>query len=457
MKDYLESCAHPRTYYIRTFGCQMNAHDSEVLAGLLEELGYKQASSLEKADLILYNTCCVRANAENRLYGHLGNLKPLKEKRPDRIIGVCGCLVQQPGEEEKIREKFPFVDLVFGTHNLHRLPALLAQLAATKSRIFEIWQEGERVEDLPVHRESPFKAWVNIIYGCNNFCSYCIVPYVRGREQSRRPEKILEEVRALAADGVKEVTLLGQNVNSYGRDLPAGERIDFADLLRMVNEVDGLSRIRFQTSHPKDLSSKLIRQMAAGEKICEHLHLPVQAGSNRVLAAMNRQYTREHYLKLVEELRATVPGIAITTDIIVGFPGEEEEDFLQTLDLVEKAAFDSAYTFAYSPRKGTKAATLPNQVAPEIRMERLYRLIEVVDALALKSNRRLEGEVVTVLVEGPSAKREDIYTGYTRSNKQVLFPRPDPAGDLLGREIPVLIEKGLSHTLYGEVVTRERA
>ncbi len=453
MREHLHSCAHPRTYYIRTFGCQMNAHDSEVIAGLLEELGYKRALTPETADLVLLNTCCVRANAENRLYGHLGNLKPLKEENPDRIIGVCGCLVQQPGEEEKIREEFPHVDLVFGTHNLHRLPALLAQLEATKSRVFEIWQEGEREEDLPVRRESPFKAWVNIIYGCNNFCSYCIVPYVRGREQSRRPAKILEEVRALAADGVKEVTLLGQNVNSYGKDLPAGERIDFADLLRQVNEVDGLSRIRFQTSHPKDLSSKLIRQMAAGDKICEHLHLPVQAGSNRVLAAMNRQYTREHYLKLVEELRATVPGIAITTDIIVGFPGEEEEDFLQTLDLVEKAAFDSAYTFAYSPRKGTKAASLPNQVPQEIRMERLYRLIELVDTLAKKSNKRLEGEVVTVLVEGPSAKREDIYAGYTRTNKQVLFPRPDPEEDLTGREIPVLIEEGLSHTLYGKVMT----
>lgn len=433
----------------------MNFHDSEVIAGLLEQLGYKRASSLETADLILLNTCCVRANAENRLYGHLGNLKPIKTEKPDRIIGVCGCLVQQPGEQEKIRENFPHVDLVFGTHNLHRLPVLLSQLEQTKSPVFELWEEGKRVDDLPVRRENAFRAWVNIIYGCNNFCSYCIVPYVRGREQSRRPAKILEEVKALAAGGVKEVTLLGQNVNSYGRDLPPEERMDFADLLKLINEVDGLSRIRFQTSHPKDLSTKLIRQMAAGDKICEHLHLPVQAGSNRVLAAMNRKYTREHYLELIKELHAAIPGIAITTDIIVGFPGEEEEDFLQTMDLVEKVAFDSAFTFAYSPRKGTKAAALPGQVAPEIRMKRLYRLIELVDELAKKANKHLEGQVVSVLVEGPSAKRNDIYTGYTRGSKQVLFPRPDQEDDLTGREVPVRIDQGLSHTLHGKIVNGE--
>ncbi len=447
----MKTNARKLTYHITTFGCQMNVHDSEVLAGLLEELGYTRAAGPEEADLILLNTCCVRANAENRLYGHLGNLKPLKQKRPDRIIGVCGCLVQQPGEEKRIREKFPYVDLVFGTHNLHRLPELLQQLQATKERIFEIWPEGERAEDLPVRRESSFKAWVTISHGCNNFCTYCIVPYVRGREISRRPEKILAEVTALAADGVKEVTLLGQNVNSYGQDLPEPEKIDFADLLALVNKVEGLSRIRFQTSHPKDLSEKLIRQMASGEKICEHLHLPVQAGSNKVLAAMNRKYTREHYLALVEKLRAHIPEITLTTDIIVGFPGETEEDFQQTLDLVEKARFDNAFTFAFSPRAGTKAAGLPDQVPREVQMDRLYRLIELVDNLALKSNKRMEGREVTVLVEGPSAKRDDVYTGRTRGNKQVLFPPPGTGEDLTGREVKVRIERGLAHTLYGKI------
>src|SRR5690554_15716 len=440
-----------RTYHITTFGCQMNFHDSEVLAGLLEELGYCRAPGPEEADLILLNTCCVRANAENRLYGRLGNLKPLKQTRPDRIIGVCGCLVQQPGEQERIREKFPHVDLVFGTHNRHRLPELLQQLQAKKERVFEIWQEGDKVEDLPVRRESSFQAWVTIIYGCNNFCSYCIVPHVRGRESSRHPEKIMAEVTALAAGGVKEVTLLGQNVNSYGRDLPAPEKTDFADLLAQVNKVEGLSRIRFQTSHPKDLSDKLIRQMASGERICEHLHLPVQAGSNKVLAAMNRRYTREHYLGLVEKLRNHIPELTLTTDIIVGFPGETEQDFQETMDLVEKAQYDSAFTFAYSPRRGTKAAELPGQVPRDVQMDRLYRLIDLVNELAKKSNKRMEGRVETVLVEGPSAKRNDIYTGRTRGNKQVLFPPPGSGEDLTGREIKVRIEQGLAHTLHGKI------
>lgn len=439
-------------YHISTFGCQMNVHDSEILAGMLEKMGYEQAATPEEADLILLNTCCVRENAENRLYGHLGNLKPLKEKNPDLIIGVCGCMAQQPIVQERIREKNPHIDLVFGTHNLHRLPELIQKSREARGRIFEIWDEGEREENLPVRRDNPYQAYVTVIYGCNNFCTYCIVPYVRGREKSRRPGVVLEEVNSLAREGVKEVTLLGQNVNSYGLDLPETEKTDFADLLSMVNGVEGLTRIRFQTSHPKDLSEKLIRQMAAGEKVCEHIHLPVQAGSDKILAAMNRKYTREHYFRLVESLRRQIPEITITTDLIVGFPGEEEQDFQDTLDLVRKVGFDGAFTFAYSPRPGTRAASLPEQVPEEVKMDRLYRLIEVVNELAKKSNQRMEGRVETILVEGPSEKRDDIFAGRTRGNKLVLFPPPHNREDLIGREVQVRIEKGLTYTLQGILI-----
>ncbi|HEY8344545.1 MAG TPA: tRNA (N6-isopentenyl adenosine(37)-C2)-methylthiotransferase MiaB [Bacillota bacterium] len=445
-------------YFIQTFGCQMNVHDSEVMSGLLEQSGYERASAPEEADLILLNTCCVRENAENRLYGHLGNLKAIKDQRPETIIGVCGCMAQQTVQQERIREKFPYIDLVFGTHNLHRLPELIQQIKQTGAgRLFEVWTEGERAEDLPVRRDNPYQAWVNIIYGCNNFCTYCIVPYVRGREKSRRPEKILAEVERLAKEGVKEVTLLGQNVNSYGQDFPPAESMDFPDLLAKINKIDGISRIRFQTSHPKDLSDKLIQEMAEGEKICEHIHLPVQAGSDKILAAMNRKYTRDHYLNLIRKLRAAIPEIMITTDLIVGFPGEEEADFLDTLNLVQEVGYDGAFTFAYSPRTGTKAASLPGQVEEEVKMERLQRLIEVTNSLAKASNLRQVGKVEKILVEGPSEKRPEIYSGRTRGNKLVLFDptthsRIKRAEDLIGKEISVYIEEGLTYTLKGRIV-----
>ncbi len=439
-------------YYLTTFGCQMNFHDSEHAAGILEKIGYRRTATPEEADIILLNTCCVRENAENRLYGHLGNLKPLKDKNPELIIGVGGCMAQLPSVQEKIRESFPYIDLLFGAFNLHQLPELIARVKQTQSRILELPPEREIQEDLPVVREESWRAWVTVIYGCNNFCSYCIVPYVRGREQSRRPEKIIAEIEGLAGQGVKEVTLLGQNVNSYGLDFPAGERIDFADLLGMVSAVKGIRRIRFQTSHPKDLSDKLIRRMAEGGPICEHLHLPVQAGSNRILAAMNRKYTREHYLSLVEKLRAAIPGIALTTDLIVGFPGEEEEDFQDTLDLVEQVGFDAAFTFAFSPRVGTKAATMENQVPEEVKMDRLYRLIEVVNRLAKEANQRLEGRIETILVEGPSEKNPEFYAGRTRSNKLVLFAPKHPGPELAGVEVKVKITKGLAYTLKGEEI-----
>jgi len=441
-------------YFIRTFGCQMNTHDSEIMSGLLEKMGYTRAADPEEANVILLNTCCVRENAENRLYGHLGNLKPLKERQPETIIGVCGCMVQQSIQQERIRDKFPYIDLVFGTHNLHRLPELIQKIRESGGgRFFEVWEEGERGEDLPVTRDNDFRAWVNIIYGCNNFCTYCIVPYVRGREKSRQPEKILAEITGLAEDGVKEVTLLGQNVNSYGLDFPPEEPMDFAGLLSEVNRIPDITRIRFQTSHPKDLSDRLIQEMKEGAKIYEHIHLPVQAGSNKVLAAMNRKYTREHYLNLVKKLREAIPEIIITTDLIVGFPGEEENDFQDTLSLVKEVGYDGAFTFAYSPRTGTKAASLTEQVEEGVKMDRLYRLIELTNKLAKDSNLRQVGREERILVEGPSEKQPAVFTGRTRGNKLVLFEPKDPrqGEKLIGTEIPVIIEKGLTYTLKGRI------
>ena len=446
----MENCRKQK-YFLQVFGCQMNFHDGEKIAGVLEKMGYVRADTPEEADVVLLNTCCVRENAEHRLYGHLGNLKPLKINNPELIIGVGGCMTQLPSVRATIEADYPYIDLLFGAFNIHQIPELIMKIRETGSRILDVPGEGEMEEDLPVKRESPFQAWVTVIYGCNNFCTYCIVPYVRGREKSRRPEKILAEIRELAAAGVKEVTLLGQNVNSYGLDFPAEERTDFADLLAAVNAIDGITRIRFQTSHPKDLSDKLIRQMAEAEKVCEHLHLPLQAGSDKILKLMNRKYTRDDYLRLVDKLRSRIPEIALTTDLIVGFPGEEEADFQDTLDMVKKVGFDAAFTFAYSPRVGTQAAKLTNQVPEAEKMDRLYRLIEVVNQQAKAANQRLEGTVQTILVEGPSPKKKEIYAGRTRGNKLVLFAPPAGAADLTGKELNVRIRKGLTYTLQGEV------
>lgn len=444
--------ANLNKYYIVTFGCQMNDRDSQALAGILEELGYGPAASPEEARIIIHNTCCVRGNAENRLYGHLGNLKPLKDADPRRIIGVCGCMVQQASEREKIEKDYPYIDLVFGTHNLHRLPILL-QMVNEGQRVIEVWDDSKAgiPEDLPIRREDPYRALVTIMYGCNNFCSYCIVPYVRGRERSRKPEDILREIHDLVASGVREIMLLGQNVNSYGKDF--AEPVPFADLLKEINGVEGLRRIRFTTSHPKDLSPQLIAAMRDLDKVCEHLHLPVQSGSTRILERMNRRYTREHYLQLVKDLRAAVPEIVLTTDIIVGFPGETEEDFQETVSMVREAGYEGAFTFAYSPRIGTAAAAYPDAVPEETRMDRLYRLNEVVGELALAGNRRLVGKTLTIMVEGPSDKNPEIYTGRTRSNKQVLFAPDERREKLIGEEIPVTITEGKTWTLSGEIKT----
>ncbi|MGB9802593.1 tRNA (N6-isopentenyl adenosine(37)-C2)-methylthiotransferase MiaB [Desulfofundulus sp.] len=409
------------TYEVITFGCQMNDHDSEVMAGMLESMGYEPATSTDEADVILVNTCCVRETAENKIYGLLGRLADLKNKKRNLIIGIAGCMTQQPGVARKIKNRFPQVDLILGTYNLHRLPELLLQARECGERVMEVWEQaGEIVENLPMRRASRVKAWINITYGCNNFCTYCIVPYVRGRERSRRQEDILNEIRQLVQEGYREVTLLGQNVNSYGKDLP--EPTSFARLLREVDQIPGLWRIRFTTSHPRDFTQELIDTIASCPKVCEHIHLPVQAGSNRILKLMNRGYDRDYYLDLVERIRHTIPGVAITTDIMVGFPGETEEDFAQTMDLVEKVCFDGAFTFVYNPRPGTPAARLPEQIPDEIKSERIQKLIERQNEITLSRNQAFVGRVEQILVEGESKTNPEMMSGRTRTNRLVIFP-----------------------------------
>lgn len=441
--------AKPKTYFIQTFGCQMNLRDSETMAGLLEGMGYTRAERMEDADIVLFNTCAVRANPENRLYGNIGEFKRLKEKNPNLILGVAGCMVQQKSQAVRLEEDYPQVDLVFGTHNIHQLPDLIRRIEQDHQRVFEVWdEEGGIVEGLPVRRESGYKAWVTIMYGCNNFCTYCIVPYTRGRERSRRPEDIIAEVEELGRDGYKEVTLLGQNVNSYGKDLKIG--FDFADLLARLDEVPGIVRIRYTTSHPKDFSQKLIDTIAASKKVADHFHLPLQAGSDRILRAMRRVYTYDKYLDLVNRIRKAVPTAAITTDLIVGFPGETEEDFQKTLEAVEEVRFDGAFTFIYSPREGTKAAEMPDQVPEEVKKERIYRLIEVQNRVSLEINQALRGKVVEVMVDGPSEKDSEIWEGRTTTNKLVLFK---PAGKLEpGALVDVRITDPRTWTLGGELV-----
>lgn len=429
-------------YLTITYGCQMNEHDSEVMAGILEEMGYRPARTREEADVILINTCCVRETAENKVYGLLGELRKLKMDRPGLLIGVGGCMTQQKDVARKIKERFSHVDLVFGTHNLPRLKELLLQAKEGQQRVIELLDNaGSAPEGLPVKRASGIKAWVVVTYGCNNYCTYCIVPYVRGRECSRRPEDILAEIRSLAALGYKEVTLLGQNVNSYGRDLPL--KVDFAALLEEVNGIAGISRIRFTTSHPRDFTDRLIAVIAAGEKICEHVHLPVQAGSNRILRMMNRGYTREDYLRLVEKIRRAIPGVAITTDIMVGFPGETDEDFALTMGLVEEVRFDSAFTFVYNVRPGTPAADFPGQVEDRVKRERIKALIDRQNQITKEINSGEVGKTYQVLVDGQSKTNSQMLGGRTRTNKLVVFPGPL---SLVGKFVDVEITKGgLTH------------
>jgi len=409
-----------KTMFISTFGCQMNAHDSEKINGMLKEMGFIDADEEKTADFIIYNTCCVRENAENKVYGNLGYLKHAKSSNPSMKIALCGCMMQEDNVVEIIRKKYKHVDIVFGTFNLYKLPELIFTNIETNSPVFDIWKEhGEIVEDLPCIRKYKFKASVNIMFGCDNFCSYCIVPYVRGRERSRRSFDILNEVKALANDGVKEITLLGQNVNSYGKNIDEG--VNFAKLLRMVNDVDGIERIRFMTSHPKDLSDELISAMAECEKVCNHLHLPFQAGSNRILEKMNRKYTKEKYLELVLKIKDKIPDIAVTTDIIVGFPGETKEDVDETIDVIEKVGFNGAFTFIYSKRTGTPAAAMENQIPEEKVKERFNRVLNVLNPIVYEKNKSHIGKVYKVLAEEISGNDESFITGRLEDNSLVHF------------------------------------
>lgn len=426
----------PLAFCVNTFGCQMNARDSEKLIGILEQIGYVKKET-EDADFVIYNTCTVRENANNKVYGRLGYLHSQKKKNPDMMIGLCGCMMQEPEVVEKIRTSYRFVDLVFGTHNIYKFAELIVAAFESKGMIVDIWKDTDKiVEDLPVERKYTFKSGVNIMFGCNNFCSYCIVPYVRGRERSRDPKDIIREIERLVADGVVEVMLLGQNVNSYGKNLE--HPMTFAQLLEEVEKIDGLERIRFMTSHPKDLSDELIEVLGKSKKICKHLHLPLQSGSSRILKEMNRHYTKEQYLELVKKIRAAVPDIALTTDIIVGFPGETEEDFLETMEVVKEVQYDSAFTFIYSKRTGTPAATKEDQVSPEVVKDRFDRLLHVVQEIGSQKAGALQGTVQKVLIEEINAQDEHLVTGRLSNNSVVHVPG---GADLIGKIVNVSLDE----------------
>ena len=437
-----------KKYIIETWGCQMNEEDSEKLAGMLKTLDYEETLFRDKADVIIFNTCAVRENAELKVYGNLGALKAIKSNNPDMILAVCGCMMQQKGMPEEILKKYKHVDIVFGTHNAHKFPEYLERAKTEHAQICEIYEkETEIVEGIPIVRDSDVKAYVTIMYGCNNFCTFCIVPYVRGRERSRKPEDILNEIKQLVAKGYKEVTLLGQNVNSYGLNLD--EEVSFADLLRMANEVPGIERIRFMSAHPKDLHMDVIRAVKECDKVVEQVHLPVQSGSTSLLKRMNRSYTREEYMSIVENIKKEIPGVALSTDIIVGFPGETDEDFEETLKLVEEVKYDSAYTFIYSRRKYTPADRMDQQIPEKIKHERFNRLIEVINRNAIAINKTYQDQIVEVLVEGKSKNNEDFMLGRTRTGKAVNFPGDEA---LTGKLLQVLVTKARSFSLMGEMI-----
>lgn len=433
------------TFHVTTFGCQMNARDSEKLTGILQLAGYEMTEE-ENADFVIFNTCTVRDNANQRVYGRLGELKGYKKKNPQMKIALCGCMMQEGSVIEKIRTSYPFVDLIFGTHNIYKLAELLAASYEAKGMLVDIWENTDKiVEDLPVLRKYPFKSGINIMFGCNNFCSYCIVPYVRGRERSRNPKDILREIEKLASEGVVEIMLLGQNVNSYGKTLPENERISFAQLLREIEQIEGIERIRFMTSHPKDLSEELIQVMKSSKKICRHLHLPLQAGSDRILEAMNRRYTKEQYIALAKHIREEIPDIALTTDLIVGFPGETLADVEETISVVKEVQYDNAFTFIYSKRTGTPAASMPDQVPEEVVKEGFDRLLRVVQETAKKQVQRYQGQVMDALVEEVNEHDSSLLTGRLSNNTLVHF-----AGDksLIGKIVKVRLSK--CHGFYYE-------
>ena len=435
------------TASVVTFGCQMNARDSEKLRGILEKIGYEMTDS-ENADFVIYNTCTVRENANLRVYGRLGQMKQIKKKNPSMFIALCGCMMQEPEVVEKLKKSYRHVDLIFGTHNIFKFAELIYRRITENQMVIDIWKDTEQiVEDLPNDRKYSFKTGINIMFGCNNFCSYCIVPYVRGRERSRQPEDIIREIENAVSDGVVEVMLLGQNVNSYGKNLETP--ISFAELLRRICRIEGLLRVRFMTSHPKDLSDELIQVMAEEPKICRHLHLPLQSGSTEILKKMNRKYTKEDYLVLVDKLRAACPDISLTTDIIVGFPGETEEDFLETMDVVRKVGYDSAYTFIYSKRTGTPAAVMENQVPESEVKDRFNRLLEEVQNIAARVCSRHEGTIQEVLVEEINRQDKQLVTGRLSNNTVVHF-----AGDasMIGKMVPVRLTSCKNFYYMGEPV-----
>ncbi|RKQ37552.1 tRNA (N6-isopentenyl adenosine(37)-C2)-methylthiotransferase MiaB [Oceanobacillus halophilus] len=444
----MASIGKGKKFLIRTYGCQMNEHDTEVMAGILNELGYESTTDTNEADIILLNTCAIRENAENKVFGEIGHLKPLKLEKPDLILGVCGCMSQEESVVNRIMKKHPHVDLIFGTHNIHRLPQLVKEAMFGKEQIVEVWsKEGDIIENLPKARKGKIKAWVNIMYGCDKFCTYCIVPMTRGKERSRRPEDIIQEVRHLVAEGYQEVTLLGQNVNAYGKDF---EDMDytFGDLMDDIHKID-IPRVRFTTSHPRDFDDRLIEVLAKGGNLLDHIHLPVQSGSSEVLKKMNRKYTREDFLELVRKIRKAIPNATLTTDIIVGFPNETEEQFEETMSLVREVGFESAYTFIYSPREGTPAARKKDDVPEEVKKQRLYRLNELVNKQSAESMKQYKDKVVKVLVEGESKKDPDVLAGYTEKNKLVNFKGPKSA---IGKIVDVKITETKTWSLDGTMV-----
>ena len=452
MRVYLseleQKTGQKQSYFVLTTGCQMNAHDSEKLAGMLENMGYVESPTEEYADFVIYNTCCIRENAEEKVYGRLGRLKYYKSKNKNMKIALCGCMTQQDIVIEKLQKSYKYVDIVFGTFNLYKLPELLYNSIHTEGTLFDIWKDaGEIIEDIPTLYKSKFQASVNIMYGCENFCSYCIVPYVRGKERSRKPEDIINEIEQLVKNGTKEVMLLGQNVNSYGKNLQTP--LSFAKLLQRINDIDGLERIRFMTSHPKDLSDELIETIKNCKKVCNYIHLPIQSGSSAILKKMNRRYTKEQYLELVKKLKNAVKDITISTDIIVGFPGETEEDFQQTLDVVRQVKYCTAFTFIYSKRSGTPAAKMENQIPEEIVKDRFNRLLDVLNPIVEEIHKKQVGTIAEVLVEEVSKQNSSILTGRTENNTLVHF---EGEKELIGTILPVKIIDSKTFYVIGERV-----
>lgn len=434
-----------KRYFLKTYGCQMNVHDSELIRDLLEGIGFIESDKMEGSDLVILNTCAIRENAHDKMYGFLGRCKHEKSRNSDLIIAICGCMAQEPSVCEEILEKYKYVDLVFGTHNIHELPIMLSNLT-NKTTVEVESKEGDVFENLNYKRDSKIEAWVNIMYGCDKFCTYCIVPYTRGKQRSRKSVKIIEEVEKLKEDGYKEVTLLGQNVNAYGKDLE-GE-ISFAELLKRVSDT-GIERIRFVTSHPWDFEDEMIDIIASRNNIMPYIHLPLQSGSSRILKLMGRRYTKEEYLALFDKIKSKIEGVSITTDIIVGFPGETEEDFEETLDVVKRCKYDSAFTFIFSPRAGTPAASMPDSITIAEKEERLHRLNEVVNEFSLKANKKYLGKIVKVLINGKSEKGDDMVCGYTETMKLVNVRGRN---DLIGKIVDVRITDAKSFSLNGEAL-----